>query len=921
MHKLQVRTASGSSLCPTGTVSCDFKLGKQPFSFEFIVCRGLSRPCILGLDFLRKYKIGIGWSPTGKFQLDLHQQVLVESVKVYMSGPTLQTRQCITIPSRSLMVLNAKATIDRHMEGGLHKVVPNFLLSDEYPELVLIPTVHNVEITKLECIPYVLLNLSEEAIFLRKGEILGHLEKEDITIEEITTETMLQCKDMKSEKLNCGDSVKEAFIASPVSGDTCKKVKLQDVEALSHCKMTEKVTTKAVSQCKDMESEKLNCGDESRKTFIASPAGIDTCRKVKLQKAEVLSIDKKEYKETMLQSEGMKNEKPRCDISSEKKFITSPADVDTHRKVKVQDAEVLDKYKIDFKKLCEEYDDIFSKDSSDIGKTPLITMEIETGDSPPVCQRPYNLPLKHIDWVQKELNTLEKAGVITRSVSPWASPIVIVPKQTAPGDPPRKRLCVDYRVINSLLPKVNKAHSKVKGVLTLVPLLKIDEIYARLKGSKVYSGFDARSGYHHMELSAKARPKSAFMTPTDKYEFTRCPFGLTQAPAYFQRLINKVLADLDFAFGYLDDILIYSPDVPTHLVHMRQLFQRLREADLKLNREKCNFFKSHIQYLGHLISGEGIKPLPEKLESIKEMPPPTTPKEVKQFLGLIGYYRKFVPRFADVARPLTNLTRLDQPFEWSDKCQASFELLKEALIKEPILRFPDPNKPYTLYTDASKYAWSCVLTQQYTHDMDNKQIVVNHPITYVSGLFKGSQLNWAALTKEAYAIYMSIKKLTYYLEDAEITLRSDHLPLKRFLQRNTLNTKVNNWAVEISPFKITFEYIKGIKNTLADTMSRLVALDPDNQLVDEPEGFEYGYYVFDNIDPIKTQVEVNEMTNKKVVTTSVDSPGEDITLPIEDTKLIELQKEDKFCKNILNMLANNKLQNKNPYYVENEVLK
>ena len=313
--------------------------------------------------------------------------------------------------------------------------------------------------------------------------------------------------------------------------------------------------------------------------------------------------------------------------------------------------------------------------------------------------------------------------------------------------------------------------------------------------------------------------------------------------------------------------------------------------------------------------------MPEKLESIKEMPPPTTPKEVKQFLGLIGYYRKFVPRFANVARPLTNLTRFDQPFEWSDKCQASFKLLKEALIKEPILRFPDPNKPYTLYTDASKYAWSCVLTQQYTHDMDNRQIVVNHPITYDSGLFKGSQLNWVALTKEAYAIYMSIKKLTYYLEDAEITLRSDHLPLKRFLQRNTLNTKVNNWAVEISPFKITFEYIKGIKNTLVDTMSRLIALDPDNQLVDEPEGFEYGYYAFDNIDPIKTQVEINKMTNKTVVTTSVNLPGEDITLPIEDTKLIELQKEDQFCKNILNMLASNKLQNKNPYYVENGILK
>ena len=244
-------------------------------------------------------------------------------------------------------------------------------------------------------------------------------------------------------------------------------------------------------QSEGMEIKKPHCDILSEKEFIASSAEIDTYRKVKLQNAEVLNINEKKYKETMLQSEGMENEKPHCDISSEKMFITSPADVDTHRKVKLQDAEVLDKYKEEFEKLCEEYNDIFSKDSSDIGKTPLITMEIETGDSPPVCQRPYNLPLKHIDWVQKELDTLEKAGVITRSVSPWASPIVIVPKRTALGEPPKKRLCVDYRVINSLLPKVNKAHSKAKGVLTLVPLPKIDEIYARLKGSKVYSGFDA----------------------------------------------------------------------------------------------------------------------------------------------------------------------------------------------------------------------------------------------------------------------------------------------------------------------------------------------------------------------------------------------------------------------------------------------
>ena len=308
-----------------------------------------------------------------------------------------------------------------------------------------------------------------------------------------------------------------------------------------------------------------------------------------------------------------------------------------------------------------------------------------------------------------------------------------------------------------------------------------------------------------------------FISSFGKWEFKRCPFGLAQAPAYFQRLVNEVLLGLTFAFGYLDDILVYSPDMETHLEHLRKLFMKLREADLKLKEVKCNFLKKHIQYLGHIISGNGITPMPEKLECIKDMPPPKTTKEVKQFLGLIGYYRKFVPRFSNLARPLNMLTRKDVPFEWTPICQEMFDLLKACLMTELILKYPDPNQRYVLFTDASKYAWACVLTQEKMHQIEGKEIKILHPITYMSGLFRGSQLNWACLTKEAYAIYMSIKKLAYYLEDADITLRSDHLPLKKFLTKNTLNSKVNNWAIEILPFHITFEYIKGIKNTLADT--------------------------------------------------------------------------------------------------------
>ena len=186
---------------------------------------------------------------------------------------------------------------------------------------------------------------------------------------------------------------------------------------------------------------------------------------------------------------------------------------------------------------------------------------------------------------------------------------------------------------------------------------------------------------------------------------------MAQAPAYFQRLINEVLAPFDFAFGYLDDILIYSPNVKTHLKHLELIFQRLREVDLKLKMEKCSFLKKHIQYLGHIVSGDGLKPVPEKLSSIQQMPRPYILKEVKQFLGPVGYYRKFIPRYADIARPLNTLTRKDVDCVWTDICQKSFELLKTMVSEEPILVYPDPSKPYVLFTDASKYAWSCVLTQ------------------------------------------------------------------------------------------------------------------------------------------------------------------------------------------------------------------
>ena len=467
---------------------------------------------------------------------------------------------------------------------------------------------------------------------------------------------------------------------------------------------------------------------------------------------------------------------------------------------------------------------------------------------------------------------------------------------------------------------------KTKGQISIHPLPKIDEMYAKLKGAKVFSTIDLRSGNHHIALSKSSRAKTAFVTPFGKYEFLMVPFGLAQAPAYFQLLMNKFLKGLKFAMTYLDDIIIFSQDELQHLEHLEIVFSHLQEAGLKMNRSKCNFFKSEIHYLGHFISPEGISPLPNKLDSIKHMPVPNSAKEIKQFLGLTGYYRKFVPRFADISRPLTTLTKKDTKLEWTSACQKSFELLKEALCGEPVLKYADTSKLYTLYTNASKFGWAGVLTQPHTMVIDGKSTTTDHPVAFVSGLFRGSQLNWAALMKEAFAIYMSVKKLSFYLADAQILLRSDHKPLEKFLLKNTLNSKVNNWAMELEAFNIQFDYIKGSNNILADTLSRLIAIDPDTPTTLEEQGYEFGYAIFEEFPKVKTKTyEVNEVIvgmNKEIIKNDPELQNslQCIENLIAPQRLKKLQQQDTNIETLKCKLQNNRLDKEYYSLDENKLL-
>ena len=296
----------------------------------------------------------------------------------------------------------------------------------------------------------------------------------------------------------------------------------------------------------------------------------------------------------------------------ESDFLIFPGDIYPSRKVELQDADVSHETLQKFEALCEEQHEAFSKNNQDIGKTQLIEMEIDTGSSVPLAQSPYTLPLKHYDWVRKEIETLEKAGVIERSLSPWASPVIVVPKKSAPDETPRRRLCVDYRRVNALQQEVKRT-DKSTGCLTLYPLPKIDEMFAKLGGAKFFSTIDLRSAYYHIGLTRESQAKSAFVVPMGKWQFKRTPFGLSQAPAYFQLLIDQVLMGCgDFAMGYLDDIIVFSRSEEEHLQHLEEIFKRLRHFDLKMKCEKSSFFKKHIQYLGHLVSEQGFEPLPRE---------------------------------------------------------------------------------------------------------------------------------------------------------------------------------------------------------------------------------------------------------------------------------------------------------------------
>ena len=456
--------------------------------------------------------------------------------------------------------------------------------------------------------------------------------------------------------------------------------------------------------------------------------------------------------------------------------------------------------------MVQDNSHLFASSDLNLGQTGTVECGIDTGEHDPIRNRPYRVPLQDREIVDNAIDEMLEAKVISRSQSPWSFGLVIVSKKDG-----SKRLCVDYRKLN----EITKKNS--------YPLPLIDDLLSLLGKAKYFTSLDLKSGYWQVKMSDKDKEKTAFACHKGLFEFNVMPFGLSNAPSVFMMLMSIVLGGLEsFAVAYIDDVLIFSETLEEHWKHVHAVFRRLEEHDLKLKLKKCQFLREEIHYLGFVIGRDGIKPEEEKVRAIRDMPAPTTVREVRSLMGMAGYYRRFVPNFSKIAEPMVALTKKYARFSWSEECQKAFEFLKESLTVVPLLAYPDTREPYVLYTDASDTCIGACLTQeQEPEGAEPGQGKVETPIYFLSHKLSDSQKKWSVIEKEAFAIHYALQKLDHYLHNAQFVIRTDHQPLKYLLNSPMQNKKVQMWAMGMAGYNCQVEYIPGSTNVLADLLSRM----------------------------------------------------------------------------------------------------
>ncbi|UYV83065.1 hypothetical protein LAZ67_22002076, partial [Cordylochernes scorpioides] len=422
---------------------------------------------------------------------------------------------------------------------------------------------------------------------------------------------------------------------------------------------------------------------------------------------------------------------------------------------------------------------------------------IHTGDHPPIKQRPYRVSKREREIMQKEVDTMLERKVIQPSESPWSAPVVLVKKKDGTW-----RFCVDFRRLNHITKK------------DVYPLPRIDDVLDHLSSARYYSTMDLKTGYWQVEVDERDREKTAFVTPDGLYEFMVMPFGLCNAPATFERMMDNVLMGLkwNICLCYLDDIVVYSDTFEEHLERLSKVLSCLQQAGLTINPDKCLFGSTRIKILGHVVDKDGIQPDSEKVEAIKKFPVPKSVCDIQSYLGLCSYYRRFIKNFSKIAAPLQILLKKDQKFIWTQEQKDSFESLKKALMQKPVLGHFKESAITKLHTDASSYGLGAVLVQI----QENQE----NPIAYASRTLSKAEKNYSTTERECLAVIWAIGKFRPYLYGRPFEVVSDHHSLCWLAGLKDPSGRLARWALKLQDFDATITYKSGVKHKDADCLSR-----------------------------------------------------------------------------------------------------
>ncbi|MGH0149668.1 UNVERIFIED_CONTAM: hypothetical protein FKN15_015787 [Acipenser sinensis] len=459
--------------------------------------------------------------------------------------------------------------------------------------------------------------------------------------------------------------------------------------------------------------------------------------------------------------------------------------------------------------LLQEWGGVFAAHDEDYGRTGIIKHFIPTGEVAPIRERYRPIPPTLYQEMRGLLEGMLHSGVIRESTSPWAAPIVLVRKKDG-----TLRFCVDYRKLNAVTHK------------DAYPLPRIEEALTTLSKAKYYSTLDLASGYWQVEVALQDREKTAFSTPVGLYEFERMPFGLCNAPATFQRLMQSCLGRLvsESLLVYLDDVIVFSADFETHLHDLEAVFERMAKYGLKLRPEKCALFRKQVKFLGHLVSAEGVAPDPDKVASVQNWAVPQTVRQVRSFLGFAGYYRRFIQGFSNIARPLHALLvgtskkgkKHSGPVEWTNECEKAFQTLKQRLVQAPVLAFADFALPFRLYTDASQGGLGAVLAQE----QEGQERVVAYASRSLLPTER-NDANYSSFKIELLALKWAVtEKFKDYLWGAKFTVYTDNNPLVH-LQTAKLGATEQRWAAQLANYQYDLKYRPARSNVNADVLSRL----------------------------------------------------------------------------------------------------